>query len=115
MPTPWNKNLKGVYKLGTPSEEIKLKISLVQIGKSRPQTSDNKNGNWKGNDACYISIHNWVKRKLGQPNFCSKCGKKGNNYQIQWSNVDHQYKRNLEDWNRLCIRCHREHDKTIAL
>ena len=68
--------------------------------------------NWKGNNISYSRLHGWVIQHLGQPTKCEHCGKdnltKG---QIHWANKDHKYKRNLKDWIRLCVSCHRKYDK----
>lgn len=73
-----------------------------------------KNGDylphWKGNNVGLDALHEWVERKLGKPRKCEKCGtitaKK-----YDWSNKNHQYKRILSDWQRLCFRCHFLYDK----
>lgn len=111
MPVPWNKGL--TYKSVPCSEEKKQKISLAQIGKKRPQTTNEKNGEWKGGSANYVSIHTWVSRHKGKPETCEHCGKTGLvGCRIQWANIDHKYYRVLDDYIRLCVPCHRAYDKS---
>ena len=85
---PWNKNKK-----------------VLQI------TGD-KNYLWKGDKVSYGSLHDWVKRHLGKPDTCEHCGKNGlSGKKIHWANKSHEYKRDLTDWLRLCVSCHKAYDK----
>ena len=45
----------------------------------------------------------------GKPNKCELC--KGNESRFEWSNKDHKYTTNKEDWWMLCARCHRKYDR----
>lgn len=81
------------------------------LGKVRPEISDNKHYKWKGDDVKYHGLHHWVAKKLGTPNTCEHCGKSGlKGRQIHWANKSHQYKRDLNDWIRLCRMCHATYD-----
>lgn len=60
---------------------------------------------WKGLSASYVTIHKWVARELGKPNYCEACHTKKAN-RFEWSNISGEYKRELSDWKRLCSRCH---------
>ena len=85
------------------SEETKLKIRMGMKGE--------KHHNWKGDDVGYISIHSWVVRWKGKPDTCEKCGKSGlKERRIHWANIDHQYRRVLDDYIRLCSGCHGKFD-----
>lgn len=64
--------------------------------------------NWRGDDVGYSGLHTWVKKKLGFPNRCEICGTEGGI--LDWANKDHKYKRNLDDWIRLCKKCHFRYD-----
>lgn len=60
-----------------------------------------------GGSVAYRNLHKWVARKLGKPDTCSKCGKPGlTARQIHWANISGEYKRDLTDWIRLCVKCH---------
>lgn len=120
---PWNTGKKL-------TKEHRLKLSLAKKGKIPPCTytrrnyvgknnpaygknycPDEKHWNWKGEDVGYDALHDWIKRKLGQPTKCEECGKDGlTRHKIHWANVDHEYKRDLKDWLRLCSSCHRKYD-----
>ena len=72
--------------------------------------------NWKGEEVGYDALHRWIIRYKGQPETCEKCGKTGlKKQQIHWANIDHKYKRVLDDFIRLCSMCHREYDKENGL
>lgn len=68
-----------------------------------------ENPEWKGDDAGYTAIHKWVRRKLGGDNKCQHCNRTDQK-KYEWANIDHKYRRVLEDWMRLCTSCHRKHD-----
>jgi hypothetical protein len=69
-----------------------------------------RNG-WKGDGVGYVGLHTWVKKQLGQPRECKFCNKvEFNNYKIHWANISGKYKRDLEDWIRLCASCHKIYD-----
>lgn len=96
----WNKGLKG-YNAG---------INHWTYGKKRLEIRSEKHWNWKGNNVGMVSLHNWVKRRLGKPNKCEFCGTTKNK-RYEWANKSHLYKRDLTDWIRLCHSCHRIYDK----
>jgi hypothetical protein len=96
---PWNKGITG-YK--------QPKISIALTGKYRGE----KSGRWQGNKITYGTLHEWVYRELGRPDNCEQCGRKEENpYKIHWANRSGEYKRELTDWIRLCILCHKKQDK----
>lgn len=59
----------------------------------------------------YRTLHLWVERHLGKPDRCEQCGIDSlphRNY--QWANISKEYKRDLNDWKRLCVICHQRFD-----
>lgn len=106
------------------SDETKKKIGLANKGnviteKQKKQISktltgryrDEENPRWKGDNVSYRTLHTWVVNKLGQPTKCEHCGKDGlSGHQIHWANKSRKYKRELDDWLRLCPKCHRKYD-----
>lgn len=73
------------------------------------QNANELNHKWKGENASYSAKHYWVNRKLGKPRECSSCGtKKAKKY--EWANLSGEYKRDLADYIRLCVSCHRRMD-----
>jgi hypothetical protein len=81
-------------------------------GKHQPQTAGVKNLNWKGDFVSYRALHKWVARWKGKPNKCELCGLVDENHRrFHWANKDHEYKRSLDDYMRLCVSCHKLYDK----
>jgi hypothetical protein len=94
---PWNKGLKGFHS------PTKGKLLLA--------VTDEKHHCWKGDEVGYRSLHGWIRRKKGKPIKCIFCGKeKTTPKSIQWANINHKYRRNLEDWISLCAFCHYHYD-----
>lgn len=92
------------------TEEDKLKMSLARIGRFTGKNS----AVWKGDDVKYRSLHKWVERQLGQPRFCEDCGNRELNHrQYHWANVSGNYKRIINDWRRLCVKCHKAFDSRV--
>lgn len=93
---PWNKGLKG-----------------FRAGEKRPNIlpKGSSNGCWKGDGVGYRGLHKWVELMLGKPTHCANCKKSSlKPRQYQWANVSHAYKRELSDWVRLCVKCHKAYD-----
>ena len=89
----WNKGLKGTHF--SPKTEFK-----------KGQNLNEQHFLWKGENASYSAKHYWISRKLGKPRECTNCGTK-NAKKFEWANLDGEYKRNLDDYMRLCTSCHR--------
>lgn len=101
------------------SDEIRMKISKSRkgkcsgkdhhlFGKINPNFRGEKNPNWVGNDFKTIEgIHYRIRTQLPMPLMCEICGVCSPQ---ELSNKDHKYSLKLEDWQWLCIRCHRDYD-----
>lgn len=79
------------------------------------KVSGKNNTNWKGDGVGYFSLHTWIRKYKGIPDKCIKCGKvgeknKNNRWNIHWANIDHKYRRNLDDYIALCYKCHKKFD-----
>ena len=69
---------------------------------------------WKGDDVGYASLHDWVYSRLGRPTICEHCGKSGlSGRQIHWANKSGKYLRDVSDWLRLCVKCHKAYDSKL--
>lgn len=91
---PWNKNKKLPYQIWNKG----IKMEMV--------TGD-KHYAWKGDQAGYKALHEWVVKNLGKAFWCTWCFSMVN---IEWANLSHQYKRDINDWIQLCVKCHRNYD-----
>lgn len=71
---------------------------------------------WKGDSVGYRSLHYWVSSQLGKPHNCDLCDNDSLNHrQYHWANISGNYMRDLSDWVRLCVKCHKAYDKDISL
>lgn len=59
----------------------------------------------------YWAIHKWLLRTFGRADQCEKCGENDPDKRYEWANVSGLYKRLREDFMKMCVPCHREHDK----
>ena len=96
---------KWVWK--NPESKIKARISRLNSEKT---PRGEKHHFWKGEKVSYRSLHKWVCRYKGKPKQCSNCGKIVQNRGIHWANISGEYKRDLNDYIRLCALCHRRFD-----
>jgi hypothetical protein len=89
--------LKGTFI----SEETKKKF-----GKS-----NEKHPLWKGDKVSYSGLHLWVKRHKPCLFYCENCKKAKEEYELELSNISGEYKRDINDYEYLCVRCHNDKDK----
>ena len=86
-------------------------VSEDTRNKLREANTGEKRYNWKGEKVGYHGLHIWVTRHLGRPLKCEHCRKiVTSSRKIHWANKSHEYKRDLTDWLRLCVPCHRQYD-----
>lgn len=88
------------------SEEIKKNISEGRKGKMVGETHHS----WTGDYPKYRTLHMWVQKWLGTPTECKLCGAVGNGHKMHWANISKTYKRDITDWIRLCVKCHKNYD-----
>ena len=100
----WNKGLKCPQlsgknngRWGKSGTEGSFKSEKLHLG-------------WKGSSAKHSAIHTWVRRYKGKANKCAnlKCSEKSKMF--EWANVDHNYRRVLEDYISMCRSCHKIYD-----
>lgn len=65
--------------------------------------------NYKGEKAGYCAKHKWIKKMRGNPKYCEHC-KKTDKKNYHWSNISGKYKKDINDWQRLCVKCHSKYD-----
>ena len=103
------------------TQQTKEKLSLKLKGRPRNSGTFQKEGRtlsgekhplWKGDKISYNGLHKWLYRCLDNPDTCEHCGKTGlKGKEINWANKSGEYKRDLNDWIRLCRLCHEKYDK----
>lgn len=114
----------GSFKVG---QENKYKgKNLPWIGHNKPHTPEaiekmrlhanirrgSDNNKWKGDDVGNKALHHWVRRQLGTPKKCEICLTTDDRV-YHWANKSHTYKRDVTDWLRLCVPCHKKYDLTF--
>jgi len=70
----------------------------------------NKNPNWKGNWVGYNGLHGWVRRNKPKPEFCECCEER---QPYDLANISGKYKRDVNDYEWLCRRCHMTKDERM--
>ncbi len=70
-------------------------------------TYGSKVPSWKGDKVGYCGIHEWIRRRYLKPELCECCKKKP---PYDLANKSGKYKRDLDDWEWLCRRCHMTKD-----
>lgn len=106
---PWNTGTKGICKPSRTS--FKKGQSPWNKGKEYLAIRNEKHPNWKGEEVGYGCLHTWVRKYLGEIQECNRCGAiKSKSF--HWHNTDGEYKRNLKDWERLCVKCHNNEHKS---
>lgn len=101
------------------TEEHKKNMSLAKTGNKNPmwhkphtkkwkkenskRMSNEKNPNWKGNNASYRTIHQWVRRRKPKSMFCEKCGKITD--KLDAHSINHTYERDISKWQWRCRSC----------
>jgi len=62
-----------------------------------------KNPNWLGEKVGYNALHGWIRRRLKKPSLCNECK---SNEPYDMANISGKYKRDINDFEWLCRRCH---------
>lgn len=76
----------------------------------RESNSGEKNNQWKGDNVGLSSLHEWIKNHKLKPQFCENCKIK---VPKDLANISQQYKRDINDFEWLCRKCHMIKDKRI--
>lgn len=95
---------------------LKDPTNPINIERKRKLREANKNENhpqWKGDNASYRTIHQWLQRHYIKTGICSICNK---SKKTDWANVSGNYNReDRNDWIELCRSCHRIHDNKFNI
>lgn len=93
-----------------PPRTIEHRLNLSKSNSHpKPHLTEENAPHWKGDNIGVGGVHDWVVRWKGKPRKCESCGtitaKK-----YEWANINHKYKRVLDDYVRMCTSCHRNYD-----
>lgn len=104
-----NSSKGGLKNLGKKlSLEHKKRISETLI---KQNIKKQKHFNWKGDNISYHGLHARVYRELGKPLICINCkNTRLNSKNYHWANISGEYKKDLNDFMRLCAGCHKKYD-----
>ena len=101
--------MKNLFHKGNKINVGKHRSPKTEFKKKDPRITGMGNRLWKGDKVGYRALHDWINKWKGKANRCEMCGiKKRKRY--QWANIDHKYKRVLDDYVSLCAKCHQEYD-----
>jgi len=63
---------------------------------------------WKGDNASYSAIHQWLRNNYGEIAICEHCNTKGF---IEYASKRKIYTHDISEWFQLCRKCHSKYDK----
>jgi hypothetical protein len=112
------------YKVGSPKYGVRITCSIRcrntyisrqnRDEKNKRQSLsklNERNPMWKGCSVGYYALHNWVRRHKEKPERCVRCNI---NKAIDLANISQQYKRDINDFEWLCRKCHMSEDGRLA-
>jgi len=103
----WNKGIKRTWES---SGDFKKGNVPWNKGKDWKEMQMENSPRWKGLEASLVAKHAWVVRRLGQPKKCVFCGLDDEERMYHWSNISGKYLRDVNDYQRLCVPCHKRYD-----
>lgn len=84
----------------------KLRVGLTPVNAfKKGENVGADNHKWQGDNVGYFALHDWVARQLGRPKKCENCGATKHK-KFEWANLSGKYRRDINDWVRLCKMCH---------
>lgn len=106
----FNTNAGEIAKGGGKCCSMKCRNKYLNLHIKREEQSPN----WKGDNVGKAALHGWVERNKGKPRKCEHC-QTTKTKQYDWANVSQEYKRELDDFIRLCRSCHAKYDYKTRL
>jgi len=102
----WTKEASQKMRL----HRLGKKHTKEEIKKIRAHAIYGEKNNMYKNFPTYYAMHAWVTRHKGKASYCIDKAFSSCKGRFEWSNVDHKYKRNLDDYSPRCTRHHRAYD-----
>ena len=114
----YRKRMSQIHKGKKFSIETRKKMSLTHkkeymtnpIHKKNLLNFGKKHGMWKGDEVKYGALHAWIRRYKPKPEVCEICNQKEPK---EVANISGKYRRDFNDFQWLCIKCHKIKDGTI--
>jgi hypothetical protein len=117
-----NNPMYGIRLIGrifSPETKKLMSDSMRKAHRENPDIAKRKglakleelNPMWKGDEVGYTALHNWIKSRKLMPKFC-ECCRQSKPYDL--ANISGEYKRDLDDWEWLCRRCHMVKDGRLV-
>lgn len=110
----WGRAISFALKGKPKSKTHVAKVAAANRGQIRTSIQNANHPNWKGDKVGYDALHDWVARHRGRPKHCEECGLRDEKKMYHWANKSGLYLRQLDDWLRLCVKCHSKLDRNRA-
>lgn len=96
--------------------EARIRIAAAKRGEGNPQygKTGDLSPQWKGDDVGYFGVHDWMTSRYGQPIGCEVCGTDDPEKRYEWANLSGEYRRDRDDFKRMCKKCHNDFDGVNA-
>ncbi len=92
-------------------QERKYTKPKFNSGWFKHQKTGAENPNWKGNKAKHSGLHCWIREHFTPESKCEICKRDNDGSTLfDWSNKDHKYSRDRNDWQHVCRKCHINYD-----
>lgn len=90
----------------------KYDIAIKNLGRFIGNQKGEDHQAWKGDQITRSGLHAWLRRTFGKPSTCENCGTiEAKRY--DWANISGKYLRDINDFKRLCVKCHKKFDNHL--
>lgn len=105
---------EGANKLFATAEWKQKCRDRIKVLHDAATADETQHPRWKGDDAGYYAVHDWMTKHFGQPTECEQCGLNDPLRKYHWANLSGEYRRDRNDFKRMCVSCHRKYDYAAA-
>jgi len=112
LPEETRKKMSETHKGMIFSKEHRRKLSVALKGIHRSEETKDKMRNeksphWKGDNVKYFALHKWIRKNKPKVERCETCNEKK---PLEIANISGEYKRDINDFQWLCRKCHQISD-----
>ena len=105
------KHYFGIFRKIHKCKDCDKPITMQSTGFcQRCKQMGSRDVNWKGDKVGYTALHDWVRLHYGSANRCDNPTCEGISKNYQWANLSHKYKRDRDDFQMMCQKCHSRYD-----